>query len=342
MSSSAAGSLVSSALLTRLRPRLHDLLERSGPVLLIEASVLAAWGAVSYGFGAGGWLRDFWNYYAAGERLLASHHMYDLLPGDRDVFFPPFVSVPSLQTPIMNGLWAPLTRLPPELISVLWVSVSVLALVWVLSGIVRDGPTWGLMLVAILAFSTGGMVAVGNVNALLLAGYKVLWVNRSRPVCGAVLGVMSVTKLLPATMAGYLISQRRWRETWIALATSLVFLAAGLAVLGGAPFIEYGQLLASTAPSPMSLSGLGGVALLSPLAGVLLVLLSVRVRSPAASFRFAVLAGVLGGTALGPATLPLLIGLAIPGDPLRSEPSPRPGLVSALNDPACRRGDVKH
>jgi hypothetical protein len=302
------------AALIAATPSVGRAIDRARPILLVESVVFVVAGAVAYGTGEGGFFRDFWTYFATGERLNAGHSMYALVAGDRPVLLiPGYVTVPSFQPPFMGLIWQPLARLPADLVLAAWVIANILAVLWATAVIVRRGPRWAPVVIAGVAFPAGGMLAVGNVNGLILAGYTAVWLAAERRWVGPLLGLMAAVKLLPGTLGAYLGARRAVPEVAGAIAVAGLCTLAAIVALGPAATSDYVAVLRSARPSEWSLSGITNLVWLSPAVGVALTVAAAVSRGPAISFRLAVLASVLGGTAVGPATLPLLAAVAIPG-----------------------------
>lgn len=309
---SVSRGMLSAASASARAPALWRVVDHARPILLIESAILAVLGALTFGHESG-WFVDFWNYYAAGERLNAGHQLYALSASDRIVSMnPAFVNTPSVQTPFMNLLWQPLAHLPAELVGTLWVGANVIAVLWVVAIVYRRGPAWAPLVVGAVAFSGGAMIAVGNVNGLLLAGYALVWLNRDRPIVGAIVGLMGAAKLLPATLIAFLMRSAAWRPAAIALVIGLALTVMAAMAVGPRLMGEYVTVLRGAAPTLWSASGLTGLTWLSPALGVALTAAAAAAPSRPAAFRLAVLASVIGGTAVGPATIPLLAAVAIP------------------------------
>ncbi len=264
---------------------------------------VAFWVILCFGAFAG---LDQINYQAAGERLNAGHQLYVLGPGDRLVILnPPFWSAPLIYPPLIAVIWRPIAALAP-IGPILWWIVNAAALLAATAFVARRSPT----LVAISAVGIGLSVAAGNVACLLIAGTILAWDRRDDPRIGAIVGVLAVTKVVPAVLILWLVASRRWRAMGWAAGAGGIAVAVSL-LAGPATLVEYVSVARGSAPEPMSLAGLTGLSpfILAAAGGVLVLLLPDRW-----SHRVAVATMVLGSPSVGVASSVVFLALGAPND----------------------------
>lgn len=262
-------------------------------------------------------------YLAAGERLNAGHDLYTLGPGDRPVLILPEISSAALLSPPpIAVIWRPIAALPFGL--ALWVAAAWLALLGTTYYLVLRTGLRGAVVATALAPAIGEQLAACNVAAFFPFLLTLAWVLpgwRS----GLIVGVMASLKLAPAAMIGWLVGTGSWRG--VGAACLAIVVAIGLSLVGAGPdsLVRYVEVARMVAPSASSLSGITGVAWLSPaiLIGGTIVAVALG-RWPAWSFIVAVIASVLGTPALylsGFVTLLATLAPAAAGMPAREEPS---------------------
>jgi hypothetical protein len=271
---------------------------------LFSVGVVLFWSIVVAPYFAG----DALTYLAAGERLNAGHPLYMLSPGDRIVqTSPPFFG-PLLSPPLIAVVFRPIALggLPA-----MWAWSAVLGLiiaitVWHLATTRRAATT-----VFLLGIGLGLAVVIGNISALLIPGYVLLWRFRARPQVGALIGVMGVTKLLPFVFVGFLISRRDFKAVgWCVLGAAL---ALWVTVVGAGinNTLSYIGVARDAAPQPSSLPYLTGLHWLSP---VLLAggTLASAILGERASFRLCVITVVFGAPVLAFRETATLLALLAP------------------------------
>jgi hypothetical protein len=191
---------------------------RSWPPIVAVGTVLF-WTIVA-GWYFGG--HDALTYLAAGERLNGGHPLYAIGLGDRIVeTAPPFYG-PLLSPPLIAVLFRPLALFG---LSAMWAWTVAL-------GIVMGATAWHLArtpmaaaFVVLLGAGVGMAAISGNVSTLFIPAYVAIWRWRDRPIVGALVGVMAVTKLLPLVFVGFLMAGRRWRALgWCAAGAGVALL----------------------------------------------------------------------------------------------------------------------
>jgi Glycosyltransferase family 87 len=205
---------------------------------------------------------DALTYLAAGERLNAGHMLYALSPGDRLVeTAPPFYG-PLLSPPLIAVVFRPLALVG---LPAMWTWTLVLGLM-VAAAVSLLVRTWSAAsLVFVLGIGLGMAAISGNVSNLFIPAYVALWRWRARPIVGALVGIMAVTKLLPLVFVGFLLAGRRHRALgWciIGAAGALVVTVAGAGVDNTVAYLAVAR---GAAPQPTSLPYLLGLPWLSPL-----------------------------------------------------------------------------
>jgi hypothetical protein len=282
----------------------------------------AVWIAQSWGPG------DAVVYLAAGERLNAGHELYALGPGDRPVELrPPYWTVPLLSPPLIAVVWRPIAAVP-ELIGLwAWTWSCTVAAFGTLGFLIRREPVRTGLILALVGVPFAVLAWSGNVDALRLpATIVAFWLaTRGRPVAaGVVVGILTAIKLTPVVLVLWLLVTGRWRGAAAAAAAFAAASAVSVIYAGVDAHLEYLEIIRTTVDTgtaEISLAGLAravGVApeiarWLPPLAAVLgsLAVIAFR-RSPATSFRFAIVAQVFGAPAAGLHTFGLLLALLAP------------------------------
>jgi Glycosyltransferase family 87 len=241
---------------------------------------------------------DATTYQAAGERLNAGEALYALQPGDRQVVILPWISnAPLLSPPLIAVLWRPLTVLPFGY--ALWITACWAALLGTTFLLVFRTGLLGAILAAILAPAIGEQLAEGNVAAFFPLLMALAWKMRDRPFAGSIVGLLTSVKLTPGTLVGWLVGSRRWSAVAGSMISLGVIAVVSLVGSSVAAFGDYLNVAATARPSIASLSGLTGIAWLSP--GVLVAgtLAAASLgRWPRAAFVVAVSASVIGTPAL--------------------------------------------
>ena len=253
-------------------------------------------------------------YQAAGERLNAGHFLYSLSPGDRFLAMaPPYWNVALMYPPLIAVLWRPIAALPGMLGYWTFIVADAVAILWATAYVLRGLRADTIALIAATSFAIGLQVTIGNVAGFLVVGYIACWKYRDKPWIGLLIGFMAALKVTPGILILWLIGQRRWR----ALAWCLVALV-GCLIVGtvGSSFdahLQYLDVIRSSAPQPLSLTGLTGfgpATLIAQVGGALAVL-ALRGR-PAWSFRVAILTMLVGSPAVGFQTPAILVAMAAP------------------------------
>jgi alpha-1,2-mannosyltransferase len=300
--------------------------------------VVLRWAPLAFGLGtvvflSAVWIAQSWGpgdavvYLAAGERLNAGHELYALGPGDRPVELrPPYWTVPLLSPPLIAVVWRPLAAVP-ELIGLwVWTWSCTVAAFGTLGFLIRREPVRTGLILALVGVPFSVLAWSGNVDALRLpATIVAFWLaTRGRPLAaGVVVGLLTAVKLTPAVLVLWLLVTGRWRAVVAAAAT--VAVATLISVLGAGwdAHLDYLSVARSSIEvgAEISLAGLARTvgapaevaALLPPLAAVVLSLGVIAVRhDPPTSYRFAILAQVLGAPAAGMHTFGLLLALVAP------------------------------
>jgi hypothetical protein len=259
---------------------------------------------VGYYFGG----HDAITYLAAGERLNAGHPLYVLSPGDRPVAVAPPFYGPLLSPPLIAVVFRPLALIGLPAMW-LWTLLLGLAVAVVVSHVVRTWPS--ALFVFLLGLSLGMAAVHGNVSNLFIPAYVALWRWRDRPVVGALVGIMAVTKLLPIVFVGYLVAGRRFRAIGWCIFGAILALGATIAGAGLDNTVAYFAVARDAVPQPISLPFLFGLPLLSPvllLAGTFGAALSCE----RAAFRICLLTTVIGAPVLGWRELAALVALLAP------------------------------
>ena len=272
---------------------------------VVAVGIVLFWSiVVGYYFGG----HDALTYLAAGERLNAGHPLYALSAGDRPVpVDPPFFG-PLLSPPLIAVVFRPIALfgLPAMWVWTILLGLAVAAVVW------RIARTWpGALFVVILGLSLAMAAVHGNVSNLFIPAYVALWRWRDRPVVGALVGVMAVTKLLPIVFVGYLVGGRRFRALGWCIVGAALALVLTVAGAGLDNTLAYLAVARDAMPQPISVPYLFGSPWLSPLllaAGTVAAML----LGERAAFRLCVLTIVIGAPVLGWRELAALVALLAP------------------------------
>lgn len=185
---------------------------------------------------------DWQAYYFAAERLRAGEPLYPPVddPGTASVYrYPPWFAV----------MWVPLTFLPPEVASVIWVTAMFVAAGFALWPLLSSRRRPAILLGALFMPFLAQAAIHGNVQPLLVALLVHTVDGRLGPVS---IGLAASLKGFPIIYAFVYAMRREWRNFAIAVAITAV-LAATL-------------LLADLSNYPLYPGSLAGLWLISPVA----------------------------------------------------------------------------
>lgn len=263
---------------------------------------------------------DAYNYLAAGERLNAGHPLYALSPGDRNVeLHPPYWTVPLLSPPFIAVIWRPLAALPSDLGVAVWWAIGILVMLIALGAMAARRRQLVGAAALILSLDIVYELGMGNVDPFLFAGAIAVWLlwRGGRWDWAAVLvGLMIGVKVTPAVLGVWLIAATGSRRVALVLAATFVAtLLVGVVGAGPSATADYVSVMRATeavGASPISLSGLTGVTLLTPLfAALSIVAVFTLRRRPGLAFGVAIIGWVLGNPSLHAGSLGQLVtGLA--------------------------------
>lgn len=264
---------------------------------------------------------DAYNYLAAGERLNAGHPLYQLSAGDRAVeLHPPYWTVPFLSPPLLGVIWRPLAALPHETGVAIWWMAGVVTMISALAAMAVKKPLLVGLSALILSIDMVYALGMGNVDPFLFAGVNVLWLlyrSRRLGLAAVLVGVMVAVKVTPAILAIWLIAVAPGKKTIMSIgAAVLVGVAIGIVGAGPTSTETYLSVMRSTESSgvsPLSVSGLTGLALATPAVALLCAFASIALRRrPAWSFALAVCGYVLGNPSLHIGSVSQLLALLAP------------------------------
>jgi hypothetical protein len=207
---------------------------------------------------------DTFTYLSAGERLNDGHLLYALSPGDRPVDLkPPFWTVPLLSPPPIAVLFRPLAALPNEFGVYVWWGTCIVAIVGTTLVMMRRRPILVGLAAIVLSVPIVYEIGVGNLNALLLAGFVATWylirVGRHVPA-GVIVALMTALKLTPGILLWWLITQRRWTAVRAFFVTGLAIAAISLIGAGLPAHIEYLGIMRQTTTAGTSEGSVAGIA----------------------------------------------------------------------------------
>jgi hypothetical protein len=277
------------------------------------------------------WIRDTSNYYAAGERLNASHSLYAYSPGDRHVLDLLFgLPSPYLYPPLIGVLWRPVAAFLPfePVILVWWAAGMVIFLgmvAWLLWKGGRVSATGVLLLLVPIAWTAWS----GNVSTFIAVAIVGAWFLLQRGhdrVAGALIGFTTVLKLSPAFLGWYLLVERRWPALWAAALTVGVSLLVSIAGAGLGPHFEFLGVSSAAARGggiPASLVGilttLGASRELMPLVAPIVSVVGIAVvyvlrDRPRAAWAAAVATGALASPIFNLTNVTVLLACFVPFD----------------------------
>jgi Glycosyltransferase family 87 len=185
---------------------------------------------------------DWQAYYFAAERLRHGEPLYPPVddPGTASVYrYPPWFAV----------AWIPLTLLPPEVASVIWVSAMFVAGAFALWPLMASGRRPAILLGALFTPFLAQAAIHGNVQPLLVALLIHSVDGRFGPIS---IGLAASLKGFPIIYAFVYAMRREWRNFAIAVTIT--------AVLAGT------LLLADLSNYPLYPGSLAGLWLISPIA----------------------------------------------------------------------------
>src|SRR4051794_25796719 len=152
-------------------------------------------------------------YLAAAQRLVQSHEIYSLEPGDRPVPHDnaPFWTAPLLSPPGIAVLWAPLaTLVSPSAASYIWWVFGIIAATGYGVFLILCGRPIALVIAMPLLYQLGTIAVSGNLNTFLLVGTAGIWFltgrsSRRDGVAGFAVAMMSWLKLTPIALLWWLV-----------------------------------------------------------------------------------------------------------------------------------------
>ncbi len=314
MSTSASG-------LARPAGRLLRLLAIVLPISAIVVAFIVYYGSVA---SAAHDLRppDAVTYLAAGERLNAGHALYRLSPGDRPVVLePPYWTVPLLSPPLIAVVWRPLASLPAGAGVWVWWALSVASVAWTVVTVLLRRPLLAGPAALLLCVPIAGQLQAANLDCFILLGGVLCWslVNRGHETAaGAIAGVLTVAKLIPAVLVVWLIASRRWDSVRAAAIAAVACMLLSMVGAGVNAWGDYFAAIRSTSMLGFTSISLAGVAArvgvpltwaaAAPFAADVLGcgLVLILARRARASFAVAITTMVLGSPVIHFTTFPLL------------------------------------
>ena len=283
---------------------------------------------------------DAYTYLAAGERLNAGHHLYELRAGDRWIWInPPFWTVPLLSPPLIGVLWRPLAALPSDSGLLLWQVLTIGTIGATVAALIVRLPIRASLLAIALAVPIGFEMDVANVNGLLLGGYVLSWwlFVRHRNEVGLVVAAMALVKLAPVVLAWWLFTQRRWRAVAWFVGGALLLLMVGILGSSLEMHLRYLSIATQTVSGGNSNLSLAGVAsalgmplpIAASLPKLALVAGAISIwllrKRPGAAFAVAIVTAIFGSPVVNFNTLALLMATLAPlAWPIREPTSDQP------------------
>jgi hypothetical protein len=256
---------------------------------------------------------------------------------------PPFWSIPFVSPPPTAVLWRPLAALPAEAGRWAWWTANAAALVGALWMLWRRRPGLVAIAVLVLFVPTAYELAFGNMHGFLLLATVMTWrswLAGKDVTSGVIAGVAIAAKLVPATLAWWLLVTGRRTAVAAVIATVGAIGLVSLAGAGVDAHVEYVRLLLGGKAIGIYGLSLGGLALGAgvdpsiaralPTVGALVGLVGVFAlrAKPHAAFTLAVVAMVVGSPAVNLPWFVLLYGtlapVAWPVDSTEQLPGVRP------------------
>jgi hypothetical protein len=267
---------------------------------------------------------DATTYLAAAERLNVGHDLYALREGDRPVLrIPGVYDAPLLSPPPIAASWRLLAATPIGF--PLWMIAAWAATLAAVAYVVLKAPFPGAPLAFLLSLPLGEQVFGGNACAFYPLLYILAWKYRGRAWIGIPIAAMAAVKLAPIALAAWLVGTRQYRALAVTFVTLAILFVMGGIGAGFGSYVEYLGMLSGVGQSPLSVSGLTGIAWASyAVLGVgSVAAIVVGRRSTAGSYTLALLAAVFGTPALYPGHLASLLALAAPFADPGNQPSGR-------------------
>lgn len=283
--------------------------------IVLAAGAIAILSPVAFTIGS-----DATTYLAAGERLNAGHQLYALSAGDRFVqLSPPFVTVPLLYPPFIAVIWRPLA-VAGEMARIGWWLSAAFATLAVVGYVTARANAWSLILLLFLSIGIGEEIVVGNLDGYILIGLALVWLYRDKAWSGAILALMVAVKAAPVVLGVWVIGQRRWGVTVVAIVTGLVCLGLGIWFAGWPAHLEFLHIASGIYPSRISMSGITGQQWVTTVAlGLGASAVWVSRSRVGLSFGLAVLTMVVASPVVNVHTVVVLVALLLP----TTGPTPR-------------------
>ena len=201
-------------------------------------------------------MNDFGKFYYSARLFLEGGNMYGPSPA---TLIPMSETIErqfwNMNPPHFHLLLLPLARLEPITALGVWACASLVAFALSLIVIVRTldiritppGALWGLL--GFFSFAaTGAIVVTAQLTFLLLLPLTLAWAAAREgrwTKAGVHLGLCISIKPILVPLLGYLVFRRQWRAVLVALATIAAAFAAGLAVFGWQPHMEWLRVLSA-------------------------------------------------------------------------------------------------
>lgn len=163
----------------------------------------------------------------------------------------------------------------------------------------------------IFSAGIGSQLSGANIEAFIILTALLLWDQSDRrPWVGAIIGVLTAIKLSPGIFIVWLISQRRWGAVRWAAAGLIGGFLVGLIGVGLDAHVQAFDMLRSSKPQNLTITGLTGIPWATwavDVFGTLSILLFTK--HPKAAFRLAALTIIFGSSqiSLGVAAYALLL-----------------------------------
>jgi hypothetical protein len=203
-------------------------------------------------------MNDFGKFYYSARAFLAGTDMYAPSPAtDVGIGAAAHLQFLNMNPPHFHLIVLPFAMLPPDQAAIVWMAVSLFALMLSLTLIGRElGITWTplsvlLLVLGVSSFAgTQAFFLTGQISMLLMLVMTACWIAARHSRWGAAavwMGLCISVKPFVAIFLPYLLLTRRYRAAFVAIATAGAAFAVGFVVFGQENLASWYRALAQSA-----------------------------------------------------------------------------------------------